>query len=320
MRKLGVLLIALLGLLLFVGCGDDADETDSSAETSSAGRSSYSGTPVPALAPGLREQVPGPEQDTGAEVVDRKEVVTGQVDITAGDPVAAAATVVDRVRELKGRVDSRTEQPGTDDEDAHAELTVRIPADHTDAFIDGLGSIGELTEITTNRDDVTMRWQDLDARIAALRASVDRLRALMAGAANTADLIAAEEALSTRQGELDSLTGQKRLLDDQIALSTLTITIDTDEEKTDDGPTDFWDGVVAGWDSLVDWLKDAVVFAGKAVPWIGFLAAIGVICWGIVRLVRRPTRGRPATDAKTSTGTGAARVDNGPSDDQAEQS
>lgn len=320
MRKLGVLLIALLGLLLFVGCGDDTDdETGSNARISSPGHSSYSAVPAPAIAPGRREQSPSLEQDTSAQAAERKEVVTGQVDITAGDPLAAAATVVDRVTELKGRVDSRTEQPGTDDEQPRAELTVRIPADRTDAFIDGLESIGELTEITTNRDDVTMRWQDLDARIAALRASVDRLRALMSNATNTADLIAAEEALSTRQGELDSLTGQKRLLDDQIALSTLTITIGSDDDKDDDGPTNFWTGVVAGWDSLVDWLQDAVVVAGKAVPWAGFLAVIGVICWGIVRLVRRPNRTRPA-DTKTPAETGATRADNGSSDDQAEQS
>lgn len=316
MRKLGVLLIALLGSVLFAGCGDDGNDGE---KGSSAGWSSYAEAPAPAIAPGLREQGPKPGPDTDLRATDRKEVVTGQVDITAGDPVAAAATVVDRVEELKGRVDSRTEHPGTDDEDARAELTVRIPADRTDAFIDGLENIGELTEITTNRDDVTMRWQDLDARIAALRASVDRLRALMAGATNTADLIAAEEALSTRQGELDSLTGQKRLLDDQIALSTLTLTITTDEAKADDGPTNFWDGVVAGWDSLVDWLKDAVVFAGRAVPWLGFLTVIGVIGWGIVRSVRRLARTRPAADAKTSPGTGATHADNGSGDDQAEQ-
>ncbi|ONM48243.1 DUF4349 domain-containing protein [Nocardia donostiensis] len=289
-RKLAVFVIALLGSALLAGCGGESGDGTTSTEMS------LPGAPAPALTPGLREQAPAQYEDSGEQATDRKEVVTGNVDITADDPIVAAGSVADRVRELDGRIDRRTEQPGTDDDLPRAELTVRIPADRTDAFIDGLGSIGRVTEVGTNRDDVTMQWADLDARIAALRASVDRLRALLAAADNTADLIAAEEALASRQGELDSLTAQKRRLDDQIALSTLTITITADADtKPDNEPANFWDGLVFGWNSLVDWLKDAVVFAGKAVPWIGFLAVLGVIAWAITGLAQRISKGRGGT-------------------------
>ncbi|MFX0580461.1 DUF4349 domain-containing protein [Nocardia nepalensis] len=281
MRKLAVLVIALLGLTLLVGCGDDnADKADSD-------RSSMATVAPMAPPPSLREGSP----TKGDTVETRKEVITGSVDITAGDPIKAAGQVTDRVREVGGRVDSRTEQPGTDDTDPQATLTVRVPADKTDKFIDGLGSLGRVTRISTNRDDVTMQWEDLDARIKALQASVDRLRTLIAGATNTADLITAEQALSSRQGELDSLTAQKRRLDDQVALSTLTIDITTEDKKSDEGPTNFWDGIVSGWHSLVDWLKDAVVFTGKAIPWLGFVVVIGAVVWGLVRVVRGGRKG-----------------------------
>ncbi|NEW39157.1 DUF4349 domain-containing protein [Nocardia cyriacigeorgica] len=324
MRKLAVLLIALLGLaLLLGGCGDD----DDAGESTTSGRASMD-MQAPAATPGFREQAPAREQDTGGETnADRKEVITGQVEITSADPVDAAGKVTAQVTTLKGRVDSRTERPGTGDSDPSARLTVRIPAEHTDAFIAGLGDIGEVTEVSTNRDDVTMQWQDLDARISALQASVDRLRVLMAEATNTADLLAAEQALSSRQADLDSLTAQKRLLDDQIALSTLTIEISSTHTDSDDGPTNFWDGIVSGWNSLVDWLKDAVVFLGKAVPWIGFVAVIGAVVWVIVRLVRRPrgtTAAATRTPAESEAGkatatTGESSADDGSGDDKTEQ-
>ncbi|MEV4130021.1 DUF4349 domain-containing protein [Nocardia sp. NPDC049707] len=276
MRKLAVLVIGLLGLTLLVGCGDDNDDRSDSSQSSMA-------TVAPmAPPPSLREGSPA----KGDTVEARKEVITGSVDITAADPLEAGGQVTDRVREVGGRVDSRTEQPGTGDNDPQATLTVRVPADKTDKFIDGLAGVGRVTRMSTNRDDVTMQWEDLDARIKALQASVDRLRTLIAGATNTADLIAAEQALSSRQGQLDSLTAQKRHLDDQVALSTLTIDITTEDKKSEAGPTNFWDGIVSGWHSLVDWLKDAVVFTGKAIPWLGFVVVIAAVVWGIVRVVR----------------------------------
>ncbi|MET8799535.1 DUF4349 domain-containing protein [Nocardia sp. NPDC004568] len=323
MRKLGVLLTVVCGSLLLAGCGGE-----SSSGTADHTMSFEDGAPAPATAPGIRVQKapareeapsPAPEADRATE---RKEVVTGTVDLTADDPVAAAQTLVDRVTELDGRVDQRTENPGTADDDPHANLVVRIPATDTDAFIEGLSDLGEVTQISTNRDDVTLQWQDLDARITALRASVDRLRDLMARAANTADLIAAEEALADRQAELDSLTGQRRYLDDQISLSTLTVDIQSTAEKSgEDGPATFRDGVVDGWNSLLDWLKGAVVFVGQVLPWLIFLALLGAIVGALVGLVRRLGGARTAAPAAAnSTGRvetsvpGTSRTAAGPGD------
>ncbi|MGI5221307.1 DUF4349 domain-containing protein [Nocardia sp. CA-290969] len=308
MRKLGVLVVVLCGAVLLAGCGSDSEST--------SGRPSPVEDGAPAATPGIRiQQAPNREQapapDNGQQVTARKEVVTGRVDLTAADPIAAAQTLTDRVARLDGRIDQRTENPGTGNTYPRANLVVRIPAAETDAFLNGLGEIGEVTEVSTNRDDVTMQWQDLDARITALQASVTRLRDLMARAANTADLIAAEGALADRQAELDSLTGQRRYLDDQVSLSTLTIDISTTADgKRDTGPSNFWDGVVDGWNSLIDWLKDAVVFVGQALPWLGFLAVIGVVAGAIARLARRrrAPRGNPAAATGRPAHTGDEAV------------
>ncbi|MGW6124122.1 DUF4349 domain-containing protein [Nocardia sp. NPDC055165] len=286
MRKLAVVMIALLGLVFLVGCGDD-DSEDHAGKASSP---TVMGGPAPAVTPGFREGAPQQDSPAPTDQSNRKEVITGSVDVTSGDPIAAAATVTEQVRAVDGRIDSRTEQPGTDKRAARAVLSVRVPADKTDAFITGLGGVGTVTRVSTNRDDVTMQWQDLDARIRALQASADRLKALITSATNTADLIAAEEALSSRQGELDSLTAQKRSLDDQVALSTLTITLTADDENAPGDPDNFWDGIVSGWHSLIDWLQDAIVFVGKAVPWLGFLAVIGGLLYAALRLLRRRRR------------------------------
>ncbi|WP_280274714.1 DUF4349 domain-containing protein [Nocardia wallacei] len=283
MRRLAVLPVGLLTLALLAGCGG-AEHSDTAHGSGSRG-APYAAT-APSGPPALREAGPAsPKQqnsDSADTTVERKEIVTGSVDITTADPIGAAGKVADRVRTVDGRVDSRSEQPGTDTTKARATLTVRVPADKTDGFVDGLGGIGEVTSVTTERSDVTMQWQDLDARIKALQASVDRLRALVSSAATTADLIAAENALSSRQGELDSLTARKRQLDDEVALSTLTIQLSTDEPPGSK-PDNYWNRIVDGWNSLVRALKST----GNALPWLGFLLLLAAVVWGVVRLATR---------------------------------
>ena len=220
---------------------------------------------------------------------DRKEVVTGGVNVTASDPIGAARDATAKVESLQGRVDDRTEQPGTDNTTPSSSLTVRVPADKTDQFIDDLRDIGRVTSVSLSKNDVTMQVDDLDARIKALQTSVDRLRALISSATNTADLIEAEKAVSDRQGELDSLTAQQRRLDDQIALSTLNIQFTTEDATPSTGPDNFWDGIVSGWNSLISWIGGAIVWIGSALPWVAFLAIVVGVLW-LIRLALRRRR------------------------------
>lgn len=218
---------------------------------------------------------------------DRKEIVTGQLSIVAEDPIAAGRSAAETVTTAGGRIDNRTESPETDDTTASSSLTERIPADELDATVDAIRNLGEVTSLSVTRDDVTMQYQDLDARISALQASVDRLRALIAAASNTADLIEAESALSSRQGELDSLVSQKNYLADQIDLSTLTIDFASEKGVDPAAPSNFWDAVVSGWHSLTAAVGGGVLLIGAALPWLAVLVAIAAAVYGLVRFRRR---------------------------------
>lgn len=258
--------VLLFGLIALVTAGcNEAGGPDSGAPGVSS---------MPSLSDGARESAPT------APDADRKEIVTGRIELTAADPVATGREVVALVEDADGRVDSLTEQP-----EISSVLTVRVPAGSLDAVIDDVGALGAVTSLTTTRDDVTMQYTDLEARVGALRASVDRLRALMDAATSTADLIEAEDALAERQADLDSLEAQRRQLDDRIDLSTLTVDISTERRPSD--RDSFLDGLVAGWNGLWRTLGDAVVAAGVALPWVAFLIACGGVVYLVVRVVAR---------------------------------
>lgn len=153
----------------------------------------------------------------------------------------------------------------------------------------GLGTV-ESAEITV--EDVTAQRVDLDARIKALQTSVERLLAIMRDAKDPDALIKAEDALSERQAELESLRAQREALGDRIDYSTVDVTFIA---ETIGGPAPkeyqgFLGQVERGWDALVSVVGNLVLLFGLLLPWLGVLAVAGGITYGVIRLLmaRRP--------------------------------
>jgi hypothetical protein len=109
--------------------------------------------------------------------------------------------------------------------DAQSTISGQVPAASLDSFISSASSAGDVTAISTSAYDVTSQTVDLDARIASLTSSIDRLRQLMSSAANVGDLLAAEGQLASRQADLDALTSQRAYLSQQVTMSSVTVTI-----------------------------------------------------------------------------------------------
>ncbi|MBM7505474.1 DUF4349 domain-containing protein [Agromyces aurantiacus] len=226
--------------------------------------------------------VPEESVDEGRSVI-----TTGWLTLTVDDPIASASEAVSIVDRAGGRIDSRSETPGTDTQQARATLVVRIPSEDFDAVLGDLRELGDVDSVQLDASDVTQQREDLDARIGALQASVDRLLALLQQASTTEDLIAIESALSSRQAELDSLTAQRDLLVDQVEYSTLTVELLSEGIAPEAGPDDFWSGVAAGWDALVAFASGLLVVVGVLLPWLAVLLVIAAIVAVIVILATR---------------------------------
>ncbi len=165
-------------------------------------------------------------------------------------------------------------------------ITVRVPADSLTETTNALSDIGDVTSSQVDRRDVTAEAIDVRARIDALTASVDRLRDLVGQAESTADLIAAEDALATRQSELEAYQQQLKYLDEQVGMSTLTVSLFEPAPVVTADPAGFGDGVAAGWNGLVAALNGFVIAVGFLLPWLAVLAVAGLIVWGVRRVVR----------------------------------
>lgn len=233
---------------------------------SGAGAPGAGGAPLPADTPD-----PGPSN--------RQVITTGTVAVTAADPARAARDLVAAVEKAGGRVDSRNET-GTDD-DKSARLTLRLPPTQVNPTVEQISSLGEVTSVQLDHDDVTSTVVDLEARIRATQLSVDRLTAILAQADTSDKVIQAEGALTQRQQQLESLQSRRASIGEQVGLSTLTVTITG--EKPPAARTGFSDGLQGGWNAFTTAGRWLIVAAGAALPWIALL----LVLYGGYRVVRR---------------------------------
>jgi len=228
----------------------------------------------------------------GASVADRSVVTTGHVTITAEDPIAAASEAIAITERAGGRVDARSEDAPVNGDAGSAVLTLRLPSKTLTETIDEIKALGAVEQVSLSSVDVTTETQDLDARITATSASLERLLGLLTTAANTETVLALETAIAERQGNLESMQAQRRLLADQVSLSTIQLNLISVADAPVDEPDTFLSGLVAGWGGFVAFFSALLVAAGVLLPW---LVLAGIITGGVLLVIRR-RRARPVAD------------------------
>ncbi|GAB6938569.1 DUF4349 domain-containing protein [Isoptericola variabilis] len=282
-------------LLVLTACsssGADSGEASSGVVADSGGAVADVGAPEQA-ADGAAVAKSAAEPGAAAA---REIVTTGSATVVADDPATAATKLARLVEQAGGRVERRSETATTDDSPGSASLTVRLPADRMTGAVEALGTLGTVENVDVTSTDVTGEGQDLDARIAALTTSTDRLRELMKSAGSTEDLLQVEQELSERQADLDALTAQRQRLSDQVAMSTLDVEIVPEPVAAAQSRGGFLGGLASGWGALVTTVQTVVLVLGALLPWLA-LGGLGYLGYRWLR-----GRARPGADDDPSDG------------------
>lgn len=170
-------------------------------------------------------------------------------------------------------------------------VVLQVAAGQLDAALNEIGGLGQVLSRRVTAEDVTTQVADIDARLRNLDASIARLTKLMDHAGNLADLSSIEEQLTARQGERDSLAAQQKALAGRVALSTITVALETPGQVVTQTTPGFLGGLQAGWDGLIKTLAVTVTMIGVLLP---FAAVIAVIVVPFVWWRRRRNRSRLA--------------------------
>jgi uncharacterized coiled-coil protein SlyX len=280
---LGAALLA--AALLLAGC------------SAGAGSGESAGAPLAPEVSGGDAVVDGDNGGFAAEETARDVIVTGSMTVTTDDPIAASREAVRLVESVGGRVDGRTEYAPANGDAGSASLILRIPADRLQAVLDDLAELGRADEISTSTSDVTVLVADLDSRIATQRGIIDRLNTMFARATTIDELITLETTIAQHQQTLEDLEAQQRSVDDQVALSTLSLYLRSEAEAPVPEPMDFLSGLEAGWGAFVAFFSGLLVAFGVLLPWLIAAAVISAAIVLVVRWTRRRAAARATTGA-----------------------
>ena len=247
----------------------------------------------PASSAGLAYQ--GISQAYAAE---RLIIRTGNISMVVEDTRAAQGAVEEMVARMASEgafVVSSDEYGGTEGSQPQITMSIRVPAVHFDRVMDGLAELAvQVSSRNESAQDVTEEYVDLEARLESLETARERLLGIMEEARSTKDLLEAEQQLTQREAEIESLKGRMQYLEESARLSSIWIELQPYLLSQPVGEQ--WRPVETARravETLVDGLRgfgDFLIFFAIAIlPW---LAAIGLVIFLLVRLVRWRSRAR----------------------------
>jgi hypothetical protein len=175
---------------------------------------------------------------------------------------------------------NKSDVAGSDVASGFGTLTLSVPADKLDAALDQLARIGtRVLQRNLSTQDVTAQYIDTASRVKTMRASVDRVRALMVQAKDLGQVVALESELSRRQADLESLESQLAALTNSVERSTLSVSLSTPLEAPV-AQAGFVAGLRSGWDAFIGSARGLFTAIGAVLPFALFFALVAApIVW-----------------------------------------
>ena len=271
---LSVLLVCLLIVTLFAGCSKGVYmDAVSNGE---------------AMAPELSGN--NKADQTGTDVLqDRKLIRKIHMSAETEDMDALLAHIDQRVGQLEGYIEARDIYNGSayyGSRNRSATLTIRIPADKLDGFVQQIGEVSNIISNKETSDDVTLQYVDTESHVKALETEQDRLLSLLEKAETLKDILTLEERLTKVRYELERYASYLRTLDNQVTYATIHLSITEVKEYTpviEEEPT-VWQRISQGFtrslkdigESFTDFFVWFTVNSPYLLIW-GIIAAVVII-------------------------------------------
>jgi len=297
--------LAAVALMLVAGCGADGGDSTSGAADS---RGNSAAQPESAASDG-GGKVAGGQAQPKAPAADQPSVTraiikTGSLTVEADDVDKSRQDAIAVITGLKGQVASENTGDDANGKISSANLVLKVPTTAYDAAVDGLSKLGKRLQIRQESTDVTEQVVDVDSRIRTQRASLERMRALLAKANTIGEIVSVESELTRREADLESMLAKQKNLELQTELATLNLTL-TGKQDPPPAMTEpdhgFVAGLKGGWHAFTATFSALATALGAVLPFLVLLALIAVPAWWFRRRLRRSAP--PTTPTPVDPGT-----------------
>lgn len=304
-KVIGVLTALLLIVSMFTGCGSSKSISDTSAQTAAApaskstavrfggevgaadqnrgddGAANTEGAPASAEAPKEADSLAGGLASTvsmsNAVLAERKMIWTASLNLEV-ENFDKARNDIESILTGIGFISNTNINSNNVYVDGklktikNGNLVIRVDKDKFSSVINKLYGIGDVSNETTNGEDVTDKFVDIESRLRLLKLEQEKLEAYLAKTNDLDTIFKLETRITDIRYEIESLTGNLNKLSSLVELATINITMNEKYPGSEKKPVTYGEELL---NSLKDSLKSVVEFLGDFLIFI--VAALPVL-------------------------------------------
>ncbi len=226
--------------------------------------------------------------ETAADV-DQRIIKTGYVTLQVNDVHESIESVTAIADSLEGFVQSSNAGENYDGT-TYGSITIRVPAEQYESALQQIRDAGlKVIDESTDTQDVTEQFTDLQARVGVAQEQEQAYVALLNRAGSVSELLEVQRELSNVRANIESLQGQIQYLENRTSLSTITVSFEelasvalpTKPFQPGSTVSDALQSVVVVFQTIIEALIWIVVLG------VGVGLPIGLIAWLIYKGVMR---------------------------------
>ncbi|SRX72567.1 DUF4349 domain-containing protein [Aequorivita antarctica] len=255
-------IVSALLLVFVLGCSNGSSNKNYEAGSSMADIQMTEEAPI------TQQLMPSPPP-----MEEQKIIKTARLAFETKDVEATHKKILQLASQYKGLVQS--DNSGKDYNRIYKNLTIRIPTESFQPFIDGISEgVDYFDQRDISRQDVSEEFVDLEARLKAKRTLEERYLELLKKANNVKEMLEIERELSNIREEIEAKQGRLQYLQSQVSMSTVNIEFYKTTAET--GITQSYgqkmkNALQSGWNGI------SVFFLGILYLWPLFLVAIIIV-------------------------------------------
>ena len=328
MRKyLGCFVLVACVLTLVSGCGSSstASYTATSEAGKAAGDNDYEGyiTAEEAVADddvatrGNSGNTVSAGSDTSE---DQKIVYTCNLDIETEEYEDTKDTIKSKISEYECIVSYENESDSdrywyyankSDVASMSLYLSVMVPADKYEAFVNDVSSTGKVLSKDMSADNITRTYNDTKAYVTSLETELEKLQNMMEKATEIEDMLAIEDRITEVETQLNQYKSDLDYLERNVRYSTVNISVEEVKEYT---PTTlpaqtFGERITEtfreSWDAFGTFWQNFLVVLIFMLPFLIIIAIVLIVIFTIIKKVKKKRA------AKKNPGIMAGQTKNG---------
>ena len=294
MRKLLALMLVLM-MLTLTACGGSSG----AAMDMAAPESMKSEAPASSAENGLTSDS---ASMGNAPAENRKLIKTVNIEAETEELDPLLVTIDEKISALGGYAENREIYNGSayaQRRYRRADMTIRIPADKVDQFVEQVSGISNIVSSNEYIEDVTLQYVDTESRVKALETEQARLLELLEQAQSMAELLEIEARLTDVRYELERVASRLRTLDNLVSYGTVRLSIDEVRQYTviEEEPETVWQRIGTGFmkslKGLGNGITEIFVFLVVALPYLLVIALAVTVLVLILRSKRRKKVKKP---------------------------